>query len=886
MVVGACGARSALAADTPKPVLPWEREISLKEAARSAVLTSTLDPQQPTQGANVGRFTLGNTQIRSSLWGPSDRVTLSVMKTDVWDRRYGIAPTLTLKEIREGVFSPANKDFDDMPTTQRRPVRGWLPPEGGGRVDRYACWNAYPFPCQKPVGQIILGMDELAGIANPQLAQSCADGVVRFELKNERAKANLQILLSMTRNVYAIRGHLEGVASPWLRLYRHEDQAWRRYMTDDKKSFRPRTPGAASGSIAVGEVRPTQVPFDYAKDAAWNGPIDPPQSGSDGRYFWIHQRFPAEKTFPNGFDYVLMGVVAGPGKGKIETINGQKGLGTPPTGVSGEARQRLEDGYKAIREASGSAATASLPADAGGNVMAYVTVVTCNDAADPMAEAKRRLDAAVADGFDKLVAENTAWYDDLYDRRENGRIFTGKEGTAATESAQEVFTSWNIRHGGSNKPDMRRYEATASYSNVEQDWQLWHSLPCYNEIFYTSVMVRNRADSADMWWKIIEQWRDTARANAKEVYGVPEGMMLVHGYVPPVKPDRYVHTNVALEYCIETLAQMVKVLWEEWDYGGDEKFLREKAYPAMRDTALFYMHYATKGDDGYYHFIPSMEAEAWGIFPEFKRMKDCISALCMSRWTFLRAAEAAEYLDVDADLRKQWLEMAGKIAPYPLYDRGNGQFFNSVDDTIPNWKQGDHGWYVGFYPTILADDINLDSSEDMKAKMIRTVASVPSPRGREALMLLGVSRSASAGAGREGTPPIEGGAASRPSGRAGSSGTSPEALLNSRSGRLYFFPDTPADAVVAFHNFQARGGFLVSAAKDEQGASYIEIQARRDGRCQVMNPWPNNKTVVLEKSSKKAVPFTIDKSNGECLVIPTRGGESYIIQKGGASYTF
>src|SRR5581483_4421644 len=99
----------------------------------------------------------------------------------VWDRRYGVAPTLTIDDVRAGAFSPANRGFDDMPPGQRRPVRGYLKPEGG-REDRYACWNAYPFPCEKPVGQIILGLDELAGAPNPNLTQSCADGVMRLAL--------------------------------------------------------------------------------------------------------------------------------------------------------------------------------------------------------------------------------------------------------------------------------------------------------------------------------------------------------------------------------------------------------------------------------------------------------------------------------------------------------------------------------------------------------------------------------------------------------------------------------------------------------------------------------------------------------------------------------
>ena len=34
----------------------------------------------------------------------------------------------------------------------------------------------------------------------------------------------------------------------------------------------------------------------------------------------------------------------------------------------------------------------------------------------------------------------------------------------------------------------------------------------------------------------------------------------------------------------------------------------------MREMAIFYANYAKKGDDGYYHVIPSMEPERWGFY--------------------------------------------------------------------------------------------------------------------------------------------------------------------------------------------------------------------------------------------------------------------------------
>jgi hypothetical protein len=127
---------------------------------------------------------------------------------------------------------------------------------------------------------------------------------------------------------------------------------------------------------------------------------------------------------------------------------------------------------------------------------------------------------------------------------------------------------------------MRHYESTASYASVEQGWQFWHSLPCYNELFYAPTIVRNRADAVEMWWKLVEHRLPVALDTARETHGMP-GMMLLHGYLPPVKPGRYAHTSIALEYTLDTAAQVLKVLWDQWDYGGDGNFLKNRVYPRL-----------------------------------------------------------------------------------------------------------------------------------------------------------------------------------------------------------------------------------------------------------------------------------------------------------------
>jgi hypothetical protein len=90
-----------------------------------------------------------------------------------------------------------------------------------------------------------------------------------------------------------------------------------------------------------------------------------------------------------------------------------------------------------------------------------------------------------------------------------------------------------------------------------------------------------------------------------------------------------------------------------------------------------------------------------------------------------------------------------------------------------------------------------------------------------------------------------------------------------------------AEDVVAFRNFQARGGFLVTACKNARRVCHVEIQSRRDHPCQVMNPCPDKPVVDHEADRTEPGPIQVDKSNGECVVFATRAGHTYSLEQTG-----
>lgn len=780
----------------------WEGQPSLLELSRGASIEGELQvlDAQPDFGAypTGHAMVISSLGMRTTLWGTPNRVTFSLMKNDVFDRRLHRVAAPTLAEITEGAFAPINASLPNGSPLNKRPSSlGYLSPKGG-YLDPLRKPAHYPFPCPKPVGQVILGLDDFAGAKATPLSQRCEDGEVSFSLSKEGRKANLHAVLGMTNNLYAFRINLSQRTNPVsFRLYRHRDTSHQSYMDEEGITY----------------TRP-----EAQADSSFNGPMPLPSSGVTRGDFWIRQDFPGEETFPKGeFHYYVVGRIIQGDVHEIRCVENKRHLGTPPP-------DRL------IAEAKGSSVTATVLPETNGAIQALVVTVSSLDAEHPLEEAKRRLDEAErTGGFAAVESENRTWFQNFYQQREEGRVF-GSDSSHPWpgESIRDLYRSWYCIHGGNTKPDMGRLQASAHYANPENDTQHWNGLPCYNEVFYTGRFVHHWEDSVDLWKKIVLHWRKGGEENARDTYGLP-GMYLPHGYQPPTKGEHYFHTTPALELCLGTAAQLLHPLWDEWDYGGDPEALRS-AYAPMRETAIFYNAYLKKGGDGLFHAIPSMPEENYGIWPGFTRNKDVTSAVTMMRWALERTAQAAELLGVDAHERTSWLEKASHLPSPWIGNSPSGPIFSDLADLKQVRFKGDHPWESCLYPVTLSDAVTLDSSMELRKIALRTATTLPNASTLETRILTGDLK----------LDPdrIEEISKMAPGGSA-------EALLNSRGGIMHFFPGVSPEANVAFRHFQARGGFLVSASHQNGKVTHLKIESRRTIPCTFVSPWGNEEPVVV-----------------------------------------
>ncbi|MGG9960831.1 glycosyl hydrolase family 95 catalytic domain-containing protein [Ferruginibacter sp. SUN106] len=154
-------------------------------------------------------------------------------------------------------------------------------------------------------------------------------------------------------------------------------------------------------------------------------------------------------------------------------------------------------------------------------------------------------------------------------------------------------------------------------------------------------------------------------------------------------------------------AWLCQHLWEHYLFTQDKNFLKNKAYPVMKQAALFFNSFLVKDPaTGYLISAPSNSPEQGGLVAGPTMDHQIIRAL------FKNVITASELLNIDATLRETLQEKYKNIAPDKIGRYGQLQeWMQDVDDTSNKHRHISHLW--GMYP---GNEINWeDNGEMMKA---------------------------------------------------------------------------------------------------------------------------------------------------------------------------
>lgn len=139
-------------------------------------------------------------------------------------------------------------------------------------------------------------------------------------------------------------------------------------------------------------------------------------------------------------------------------------------------------------------------------------------------------------------------------------------------------------------------------------------------------------------------------------------------------------------------------LWEHYCFTGDTQFLKNEAYPVMKEAALFCFDWLIE-KDGYLITSPSTTPE--NLF-WFDNKRHAVSEattmdIAIIRDLFTNLIEASEILNIDKKFRKQLVEKTARLFPYRIGSQGQLQEWSKdYKETDPHHRHLSH--LFGLHP--------------------------------------------------------------------------------------------------------------------------------------------------------------------------------------------
>ncbi len=604
-----------------------------------------------------------------------------------------------------------------------------------------------------------------------------------------------------------------------------------------------------------------------------------PEFGAEGRDVWVRYQFPPDPdTYPDGFEYVMLGRVIGGEVVKAEVIGESARPASLGGGVEGVARLRLKS---------------AVP------VTFLTAVFTTRDDRNPLQAAKAAMDAAERAGLAELRREQAqAWHDFWrqsfvqLDGREflNQQWFLNLYHLASVTRpgsvgpglfgpwAPEDFPPWgNDRHWDYNAQaalwgtfSCNHLELTKAYND-----EIFDLLPC------AQMMVR-------------DDYGNIGGAKFPTV-GWPRK------YTAPV-------SSRASEFTSPWVNGFdAQPLWWYYQYSQDKTFLRDQGYPVIKACAEFYEKFVQLAPDGKYDMPPTA---VWDLAFMVPDARNSTIDLAFAKMLLRTAVAASRELGVDEGRRANWEKVAANLRGYgttvidgknlkpvvhnsapPLYttqDFPSGEVLVAYEN-YPVIQYHLSPWTMPIFP---AGEFGLHSPPEERELALRTVQITPYYLWDDLVML-------SMAWVRLGQDPLdvfekhtrailhENGCQTYPR----DSGMSHlifmhflgwpvvlnESLVQSYTGQIRVAPvklKNPA----RFARLRTAGAFLLSGEIQSGGkVSYLAITSEAGVPCHLVRPW-EGPVRVRRQNRLWMKKVTVTETDG-VLTFPTAVGATYVVDR-------
>ena len=201
--------------------------------------------------------------------------------------------------------------------------------------------------------------------------------------------------------------------------------------------------------------------------------------------------------------------------------------------------------------------------------------------------------------------------------------------------------------------------------NIRPPWESKWTTNINTEMNYFPVEVCNLSECHEPLFDMLDDLVISGKKTAKVHYGC-RGWVLHHNTdlwrgTAPIN-----HSNHGV--WVTGGAWLTRHIWEHYLFTGDRKFLAERAYPVMKEAAIFFVDFLIEDPKtGWLISTPSNSPEQGGLVAGPTMDHQIIREL------FTNCIEASEILGVDSDFRRKLTRLRSRVAPNQIGQHGQLQ---------------------------------------------------------------------------------------------------------------------------------------------------------------------------------------------------------------------